>query len=44
MGGVPKSYRRCIRRLCRAPETMEGCYAAKVARDEDGAGYHARAA
>ncbi len=30
--------------LYRAPETMEGCYAAKVARDEDGAGYHARAA
>ena len=30
--------------LYRAPETMEGCYAAKVARDEGGAGYHARAA
>ena len=30
--------------LYRAPETMEGYYAAKVARDEGGAGYHARAA
>lgn len=30
--------------LYRAPETMEGCYAAKIARDEGGAGYRARAA
>ena len=30
--------------LYRAPETMEGYYAAKVAHDEGGAGYHARAA
>ena len=30
--------------MYRAPETMEGYYAAKVARDEGGAGYRARAA
>lgn len=30
--------------MYRAPETMEGYYAAKVARDEGGVGYHARAA